>query len=92
MPVFTVIRQSDPNEALASAITQEFPETHYDLGRGVWLVSGSGTAQEISDKLKITPDGATGTGIVIEAASYYGRANPAIWTWIKNQWVGSPNG
>lgn len=92
MPVFAVIRQTDPESALLSAIAREFPETHYDLGSGVWLVAGAGTAQEISNKLGITPDANTGTGVVIEAASYYGRANPAIWTWIKNQWVGGPNG
>lgn len=92
MPVFAVIRQTDPASALHGAVIREFPEAHYDLGSGVWLVAGTGTAQEVSNKLGITPDANTGTGIVIEAASYYGRANPAIWTWIKNLWVGGPNG
>ena len=71
---------------------REFPTANYDLGSGVWLVAGPGSAKDISDKLKITPDGVNGTGVVIEAASYFGRANPAIWTWIKNQWEGGPHG
>jgi len=29
-----------------------------------------------------------GSAVVIEAASYFGRANPAIWSWIKTHWEG----
>jgi len=89
MPVFAVVRQSIPSDALAQAITREFETGNYDLGNGSWLVAGAGTAKDIADKLGITPDGVTGTAVVIEAASYYGRANPAIWTWIKNHWEAS---
>ena len=92
MPVFAVIRQSDPEGALARAIAAEFPDAHYDVGVGAWLVAGSGTAQEISNKLGVTPDAATGSAVVLEAASYYGRANPAIWTWIKENWARRANG
>lgn len=92
MPVFAVIRQTDPENATHGAVLREFPDAHYDLGSGVWLVAGVGTAQEISNKLGITPDAKNGTGVVIEAASYYGRANPAIWTWIKANWERGANG
>lgn len=92
MPVFAIIRQTDPQDAMAGAIEREFPFANYDLGNGAWLVAGHGTAKDIADKLEITPDGKNGTGVVIEAASYFGRANPAIWTWIKNQWEGGPHG
>ncbi len=92
MPIFAVIRQTDSDQALAGAIKKEFPTGNYDLGDGAWLVAGAGSAKDIADKLQITPDGVSGTGIVIEAASYFGRANPAIWTWIKNQWEGGPHG
>jgi hypothetical protein len=80
MPVFAVIRQSTPSDALGQAIAREYAEAHYDLGDGVWLVAGSGTAKDVADKVGITPAGAVGTAIVLEAASYYGRANPAIWS------------
>lgn len=92
MPVFAVIRQSVPSEPLAAAIAREYEGTHYDLGDGVWLVAGSGTAKDVADKLLITPEGKSGTAIVLEAASYYGRANPAIWSWIKTYWEGAPGG
>jgi hypothetical protein len=92
MPVFTVIRQTKNIDSLASAVAKGFPDAHYELGDGVWLVAGNGTASDISDKLGITPNAENGTGVVIEAASYYGRANPAIWTWIKDNWERRPNG
>lgn len=65
---------------------ERFPGAHYSLGNGVWLVAGNGTAREISERLGITPDAENGTGIVLETASYYGRANPAVWSWIKESW------
>lgn len=92
MPVFAVIRQTSKAGALEGAIRKEFAEASYDLGHGTWLVAGSGTAHDISDKLGITPDAVSGTGIVIEAASYYGRANPAVWTWIKENWERKSDG
>lgn len=92
MPVFAVIRQSDPEGELARAIEREFADAHYDLGLGTWLVAGAGTAQEVSKRLGVTPDAASGSAVIVEAASYYGRANPAIWTWIKENWERKANG
>ena len=92
MPVFAIIRQSAPTDALAHAVAREYSSAHYDLGQGAWLVAGPGTAREVADKLGITPDGVTGTAIVVETASYYGRANPAIWSWIKTYWESTTNG
>ena len=53
-----------------------------DGGAG-WLISAKATAKDVSDKLQIT-DGTSGAALIIEMASYFGRANRAIWTWIKN--------
>jgi hypothetical protein len=90
MAIFAIIKQPGTNaEKLAPAIKETYPLHHYDLGGGAWLVASRGAAQDISDRLGIT-SGDNGSAIVIEAASYYGRANPAVWTWIKTNWsVGS---
>ena len=90
MTIFAVIKQPGPNsELLAGAIGQHFPLQHYDLGNGSWLIADNGTASDLSTKLGITPEGAVGSAVVIEVASYYGRANPAIWSWIKTNWENS---
>jgi hypothetical protein len=54
-------------------------------------VAGKGTAQEISASLGITSPteptaSAVGTVMVLEIASYYGRATSDIWDWVKAKW------
>jgi hypothetical protein len=92
MSVFAVISPSPSAPLLESAITTKFADAHYELGNGVWLVAGAGSAIEVSEKLGITPNTESSSAIVLEAASYYGRANPAVWSWIKSQWEGGANG
>lgn len=88
MTVFAIIptptNQATPG--LAAAIIQHFEDTHVviDGGHG-WLVAGSRTAQGVSDLLGIS-DGTNGSALVLEVASYFGRANPNIWSWIKQHW------
>lgn len=91
MPIFAVVGQGlFPN--LGAKLNETFPDNVYDLGGlGAWLVSAQGTAKDVSDAVGITT-GAAGSAIVVEVASYYGRANPAIWSWVKVKWEGPPNG
>lgn len=90
MAIFAIIKQPGTNsEKLGPSIVEKYPLHHYDLGNGSWLVAGVGAAKDIGDRLGIT-DGSNGSAVIIEAASYHGFANPAIWTWIKANWtVGS---
>ena len=93
MSIFTVIQQVPSGEAgtLEEAIRNSaFP--HYPVTPSVWLIRYQGTAVNLCGALGITPDGAYGTAVVTEVGSYYGRANPAIWTWIKQNWDGGPLG
>ena len=86
MTLFAIIQQPGSNsENLGNAVGQAYPESVYNLGNGVWLVSDVATASTVSDKLGVT-EGENGSAIVVEIASYFGRANPAIWTWIKSNW------
>lgn len=89
MAIFSIIPQSGPNgEFLQDALYKAFGDTKcLTLGNGCWLVSASGTAQDISTQIGLT-EGAVGSAIVLEVSSYYGRANPAIWSWIKTNWEG----
>lgn len=87
MAIFAIIQQPGANaEKLQSAVEAAFPATMYPIGAGVWLVAGAGTAQDVANRIGVTPDGASGSAIVLEAASYFGRANPAVWSWIKSNW------
>jgi len=93
MAIFAIIAQPGTNSTkLPSAVADAFGAAHYPLENGVWLVSAAGTAKDVSDRLGISPAAENGTGVVVEVASYFGRANPAIWSWIKANWEGAPVG
>ena len=84
MRVYVVVSQAPDVTDIASQIATTFPATkHYALGRGCWLVAGSGTAKEVADVLRITPDGATGAGAVFPIDGFYGHSNPNLWQWLK---------
>ncbi|PBN44648.1 hypothetical protein [Sphingobium sp. D43FB] len=91
MTIFTVIRQPGTNNDLAGAVAEHFASTNYRLNDESWLIATTGTARQVSDILGLS-DGSRASGVVIEVASYFGYANPAIWTWIKNNWTTPPNG
>lgn len=83
MAIFVIFRVGDP-AAIRAALERHFPNDHRDLGDNEWLVSGSGTAQEISNRLGVT-DGTSGAAIIFSMQSYYGRAPTDIWDWIKTK-------
>lgn len=92
MAIFAIIQQPGAaTETLDAAIKGAYENANYPLGSGVWLVAGPGTAQEVSGKIGVAP-GESGPAIVIEAASYFGRANPAIWSWVRANWEARPVG
>jgi hypothetical protein len=85
MSIFAVL--ADPsNTVLESTIKFQFPDDHLTIRPGQFLVAAKSTAKDLSNQL--IPEGQS--GIVLTVSSYFGRANPAIWEWIKTKW--SENG
>jgi hypothetical protein len=88
MAIFLLSQTSLVDTAkLADKLQALFPDEHYMAGAGAWLVSAEGTAQNLSQELGIS-EGEITSVIVAEIASYHGRADPAIWSWIKDKWEG----
>lgn len=86
MAIFAIIPQPSAHAAnLGPKVAATFP-THLAIGPGGWLVAATGTAQEVANKLEIVADDSNGAAVVLEVASYFGRANPSIWSWIKTNW------
>ena len=88
MPIFTVnTRYSENDELLATRISALFPDAHYTVGRGQWLVVFDGTAKELYEKLfpetefPLPRKGVAMFGI----AGYYGNASLDMWEWIANK-------
>ena len=92
MPIFVAIPQGDDaRRKLPDAVKSAYPNAHYALENNTWLVAGTGTVQDVTAKLKIVEKdqraaGPTGTVVVLEVASYYGRASIELWTWVKSNW------
>lgn len=86
MAVFMVVI-TDPTRlpAIRDRLGTIFATRNLPVSSDSWLVSGSGTAQRLSDSLGIS-DGSVGFGVVVSIGSYFGRANPQIWEWIKANW------
>lgn len=84
MAIFVVFKVSDPGK-MHSAVTSVFPLDHLELGDNEWLISARGTAQEVSNRLGLTPGNDLGSAIVFSMQSYYGRASTNVWDWIKTK-------
>lgn len=93
MAVFAIIAQPHVNTPkLEGAIAVAFPNDHLKLGPMEWLVAvKSKTAKEVSDQVGIT-DGSNGSAIILETATYYGRANNNIWGWLRTKLEATSSG
>jgi hypothetical protein len=95
LKVFVVVSKYEQNdEALRQAITTQFPNDFYDIGRGQWLIAFSGTAPELSVRLGIiNPDKTSlinGTA-VFGIAGYYGVSSRDMWEWLATKLANGPN-
>lgn len=74
--------------ALEQKLTAEFKADFLKITDTQWLISASGTAQEISVRLGIfdptNPSAPpVGDAIVFATSGYFGRAPANVWEWIK---------
>lgn len=86
--VFAILAEPE-NNVLQAAIIANFPNDYILIRPGQWLIAAGGTAKEISDRLGITPAGASGSAVVVSISGYYGRAGTQIWEWVASK-LGKP--
>ena len=85
MAIFVLVQTDLSNSAkLSKKVFELYGEDNYSLSTGSWLISADETAKGISEKLGIL-DGEITSVVIVEMASYHGRADPAIWSWIKDK-------
>jgi hypothetical protein len=89
MTIFVLVMPT-PQPVLAARILSDFNGNSFPLtvDQTQWLISASGTAQEICAKLGMydpaNPNAApTGLGIVFASAGYFGRGPSNVWEWIR---------
>jgi hypothetical protein len=92
MPIYMVSALTNPNE-VATAVQEKVQEAdRYRLAPVGWLVKHSGTTKELSDLLGVTSDipmatAPLGSVVITLVGSYYGRAQPDLWEWIRTRLV-----
>ena len=96
MTIFAVLLPNNQPKVVA-AIQREFPNDHLQVTPLQWLVSGSGTALNVTTKLGIYDPKepaapASGNAIVFAVSSYHGRAPTPIWDWVKSKLEGTSGG
>jgi hypothetical protein len=90
MAIFALIG-TKPAARLAEVLGEKFSDRHLSVAPNVWLVAANGSVREISDELEVTT-GASGSVIIFQVSAYWGRADPNIWTWIKENWESTSRG
>lgn len=88
MTIFAVLLPDKADvPALEIAISQAYPKDYLKVGERQFLVSATGTAVDVSNKIGITVAGdaqkTVGSAIVFATSSYFGRAQTNVWDWIK---------
>lgn len=84
MAVF-VIMEGTENPAVGQRIRATYPSDHLKVATGQWLVSDSGNARTVSEKLAFTKDSGIGSTLVFATSSYYGLHSSDVWDWIKTK-------
>lgn len=84
MTIFAVVALdqhiSDP---LAKAVESTFEGKHFKIADGHFLISATGTSQEIAVQLKIV-GGHVGRAMVYNISGYYGYGPNQTWEWLKS--------
>jgi hypothetical protein len=84
MKLFLVATYRADNDAqLEQAIISNYPDNHYAIGRGQWMIAASGTATEVATTLGILPDRSALSGsYVFWVGEYFGRAKGDMGEWM----------
>ena len=95
MALFLVATRIPENDAqIEQAIKARFPNDHFVLGRGQWIVASEGTARQLSSELGIVPEGPDTAGqtlapirntIVFNVTAYWGRSPSDVWEWLATK-------
>lgn len=89
MSLFAIIRVSEPAK-LKAAVEKTYQNNFKDLGPNEWIVSDRASAEEVSNKLKVS-DGENGLAMVLKIDAYFGRAPKDVWDWMQSKWE-APDG
>ena len=75
--------QPDNDVRIELAIASNYPEDHYVIGRGQWMIATKATAAEVAEALGILADRSPLSGsYVVCVSEYAGRARSEMGEWM----------
>ena len=78
--------QPDHDARLEYAITNSYPDDHYAIGRGQWMITAKATAAEVAQTLGILADQSPLSGsYVVCVSEYAGRAKGEMGEWMDGK-------
>lgn len=84
MPLYIVATTSTQSDrTLRERIVRKFPNSHYEIGRGQWLVSYNGLARTLFERLAEGDQESITNTVTFGINGYYGFASPELWEWIE---------
>jgi len=73
----------DNDVRLEQAIINNFPDNHYAIGRGQWMIAARGTATEVAATLGIHAERSPLSGAYVFCVDeYFGRAKGDMGEWM----------
>jgi len=84
MALFAILAPSDA-PGLVQALEARFKDNYFRVGPGQWIISGSGTASDISKIIGITDGNVGSPAMVLLIGGYFGRAPTNIWEWMASK-------
>jgi hypothetical protein len=78
--------RADNDGRLEQAIAGHYPDNHYGIGRGQWLVTAHGTATGVAETLDILSESSPVSGsYVLCVSEYVGRGKPDMGEWMDSK-------
>jgi hypothetical protein len=75
--------QAENDASLEHAIVSNYPDRHYPIGRGQWMIAAKETATEVARTLGILPDRSPfGGSYVVCVDEYFGRTRGEMGDWM----------
>jgi hypothetical protein len=75
--------QAENDARLEQAIATSYPDRHYAIGRGQWMIASKATATQVAQTLGILPGGSPFSGsYVVCIDEYFGRTRGEMGDWM----------
>ena len=96
MTIFAILLPT-PQQILVDKIKGAYPNDHLSLNSTQYLVSSTETAIDVTARIGVydasnKTEASIGNAVVLAVSSYYGRAQPNVWDWIKSKMEASSHG